>query len=199
MIVFCILWIPLVYFLRRFITRVGGFSGGVWALILGSIFAIIQILIGNIITPGGFGFSRLLHGFFDIVCLPALIPLLIYLIIFLFRGFSGEADFGGFALLWLIPSGLLRALSWGDTSDPILLVAAPVLWAALAVGISYFINWIINTDYIILKIVFSICILIPPAAACLSYWAFFSMQNLLGYGFLALTCVPFILSLALRK
>ena len=199
MIVFCILWIPFVYFLRRFILGIGGFSGGVWALILGSIFVLIQLFAGNFIIPGGFGFSRLLHGFIDLVCLPVLIPLFVYMFIFLFHGFSGETDFGGFALLWLIPSGLVRAISWGASSDPILLVAVPVLWAALAAGLSFFIHWIINTRYIILKIVSSLCILIPPAAACLSYWAFFSMQTLLGYGFLAITCVPFILSLALRR
>jgi len=199
MIVFCILWVPFVYMLRRSIIGKGGSSGGVWALILGSIYAIVQFFLGNIISPGGFGFSRLLFGFVDLVCVPVLVPLLVYFFIFLFRGFSGDADFGGFALLWLIPAGALRALSWSAFNDPILLVAVPLLWTAIAAGISYFIDWIISTRYIILKIVFAFCILIPPAAASVSYWVLFHQQTLLGYGLLIFANIPFILSLVFQR
>ena len=199
MIAFCVLWVPLVYIFRRSIISKGGSSGGVWALILGSITAIVQFFLGNFINPGGFEFSRILFGFVDVVCVPVLIPVFVYLIILIFRRFSVDIDFGNFTLLWLIPVGCLRALSWSALNDPILLFAVPVLWTALAVGISFFINWIITSRYIILKIVASLCILPLPPAAALCYWAFFSQQPSLGYGLLIFTNIPFILALLLRR
>ena len=199
MIVFCFLWVPFVYLLRRSVIGSGNSSGGVWALILGSVTAIIQFFLGDLVRAGGFGFSRLLYGFVDIVCFPVLIPLFVCFLILLFRGFSAKADFGSFALLWLIPVGGLRALSWSALNDPILLIAVPILWTAAAAGISFFINWLLNSRYIVIKITCVLCMLILPAAAACSYWAFFSQQTLLGYGLLILANVPFVFSLILRR
>jgi len=124
---FCLLWVPFFYLLRRSFVDEGASSGGVWALLLGSITAIVQFFLGYIIIPGGFGFSRFVFGFFEIVSFPVLVPLLIYFIMVLFRGFSGDIDFANFALLWLFPIGALRALSWSSMNDPILLVLTPLL------------------------------------------------------------------------
>jgi len=191
---FCLLWIPLFYLLRRSFSGGNG-SGSVWALLLGSISAIIQFFLGYMVSPGGFGFSRWLFGFIDIVSLPVLVPLFICFLMLLFRGFSGEADFANFALLWLIPVAGLRALSWSSGNEPILLVAVPVLWTALAVGIPFFINWMISDFRWYSVIISLLCIVILPFAASASYWAFFSQQTLLGFLLLFASSIPLGLSI----
>ncbi len=168
-------------------------------MLLGSITAIIQFLLGNILNPGGFGFSRWLFGFVEIVSVPVLIPFVMYLLMFVFRGFSSNADFGDFSLLWLIPVGALRALSWSSMNDPILLVMAPLLWTALAVGISFFINRMTISFNPLFAIIAVLCIIILPISAAATYWAFFSQQALLGFLLLFVTHIPFILSFAVKK
>jgi hypothetical protein len=195
MIIFCLLWVPLFFLFRR--TFSGGGGSGVWALLLGSITAIIQFFLGDIVSPGGFGFSRALFGFIDIVSLSAIIPLLVYLFILFFKGFSGDVDFANFALLWLIPVGALRALSWSSTNDPILLVMTPLLWTALAVGIPFFINLMLNNLRWYTVVLSVMGILILPACAAATYWAFFSQYTLFGFVLLAVTHIPFGISLML--
>ena len=196
---FCLLWVPLFYLLRRSIIGESNSSGGVWALLLGSIVAIIQFFLGNIVSPGGFGLSRWMFGFIDLVSLQVLAPIFICFLMLLFRGFSSESDFGSFALLWLIPSGALRALTWSALSDPILLVLVPLLWTALAVGISFFINLMVKSFTWYFAIISIICILILPVAAATTYWAFFSQQTLLGYGLLFVTFIPVIFSFIFKR
>ena len=189
---FCLLWVPLFYFFRRSIAGAGG-SSGVWALLFGSITAIIQFFLGYLISPGGFGFSRLLFGFIDIVSLPVLVPLFIYAFLFLIRGFKGKAEFANFTLLWMIPVAALRALSWSSNNDPVLLITVPLLWTALAAGISFLINLIID-NFRWYKIAVIPCILILPAIAAAAYWAFFSQQTLYGICLLFAAHIPLILS-----
>ena len=187
------MWVPLFYLLRRSITGMGS-SGGVWALLLGSITAIIQFFLGDLVSPGGFGFSRWLFGFIDIVSLPVLIPLLLYFLMLIFRGFSGEIDFANFALLWMIPVAALRSINWSSGSDPLLLITVPLLWTAVAVGISFFVNLMAN-DFRWWKAVISLlCIFLIPVMAAGTYWAFFSQQTL--YGFLLLLAVNAPLALS---
>ena len=190
------LWLPLVYFLRRAFIG-GSFTGGVWALLLGSITAIVQFFLGDLVYPGGFGYSRALYGFVDIICMPALIPLFIYFLMILIRRFQGDIDFGSFILLWLMPFAALRALSWSALNDPILLILVPLLWAALATGISFFITWMIGSFHVIKLLVSVISIPVLPAAAAAAYWAFFSQKTLLGYGLLLIVFIPFGLSIFL--
>ena len=194
---FCLLWMPLFYLFRRSITAESS-SGGVWALLLGSITAVIQFFLGNIVSPGGFGLSRWLYGFFEIVSLPVLIPFIICLFFIIFRWLPAETDFADFILLWLIPVSAMQALSWSSYNDPMLLIAVPLLWTAQASGISLFINWIIKKRrwYII---IFSILfILILPLAASSSYWAFFSHQLFRGFMLFSVTMIPLVLSIILR-
>jgi hypothetical protein len=188
------LWVPFFYLLRRSFYADNS-SGSVWALLLGSITAIIQFFLGNIISPGGFGFSRWIFGFVDIVSLPVLIPLFICFLMFLFRGFSGNAGFANFILLWLIPVGAFRALSWSSYSEPIVLVAVPLLWTALAAGISFFINWMAKKTRWYVIIISILCILILPLTAASAYWAFFSQQTLLGFIMLFVSLIPLCFSL----
>jgi len=193
MSLFCLLWIPLIYLLRRSITGTGS-SGGVWALLLGSITAIIQFFLGNLVSPGGFGYSRMLFGFIDVVSLPVLIPLFLYLLMFIFRGLSGDVDFTNFALLWMIPVAALRTIGWSSRSDPILLITVPLLWAAIACGIGFFINWTTRW-FRWWKIVISIpCIAVIPVIAAGSYWMFFSQQTLYGFLLLFAANIPLVLS-----
>jgi len=194
MSIFCFLWVPLYYLFRRSITGPSG-SGGVWALLLGSITAIIQFFLGYLVSPGGFGLSRFLFGFIEIVSLPVLIPLFLYLIMSIFSGFSGDIDFGNFALLWMIPVAALRAISWGSSNDPLLLITVPLLWTAVAVGVSFFINLMAN-NFRWWKLVFSIpCIFIIPVIAAGSYWMFFSQQTLYGFLLLFAANIPLGLSI----
>jgi len=191
---FCLLWVPLFYLFRRSLG--GGGSGSVWALLLGSITAIIQYLLGYLFSPGGFGFSRWLFGFFEIVSMPVLLPFIVYFVMYTFGGFSAEVDFSSFTLLWLIPVGALRALTWSSMNDPILLVMTPLLWTALAVGISFLIQWMINSYNILITILAVFCMILLPIAAAAAYWAFFSQQTLIGFALFAAANVPFGLSFA---
>ena len=191
---FCLLWVPLFCLFRRSITSAGG-SSGIWALLLGSITAIIQFFLGYFISPGGFGYSRWLFGFIDIVSLPVLFPIFLYAILFLTRVFKESADFANFTLLWMIPFAALRALSWSSINDPILLITVPLLWTALAAGISFLINlMIINFRWY--KILISVpCIAVLPVIAAGSYWAFFSQLTHYGMGLLFAANIPLIIAL----
>jgi len=191
---FCLLWVPLFYLLRRAFIGEGG-SAGIWAVLFGSITAILQFFLGNFISPGGFGFSRWLFGFVDIVSVPVLIPLVIYLLSQVLRGFSGEAGFANFAMLWLIPIGAFRTLSWSATNDPILLVITPLLWTALAAGIPFFINLMVNNFRWYTAVISITGILILPVLAAAVYTVFFSQQTPLGIALLVAANIPLILSL----
>jgi hypothetical protein len=177
----------------------GGGGGGVWALLLGSVTAVLQFFIGYFINPGGFGLSRWLFGFVEIVSVPVLVPILLYAILNFFSGLSGSADFADFALLWLIPVGVLRAISWSYTNDVILLISVPLLWTALAVGIPFFINWTANTFRWYTLIISILCILILPLSAASAYWAFFSQQTWLGFLLLFVTHIPLVLSFVFER
>ena len=191
---FCFLWVPLFYFFWRSIT-VSNTSGWAWALLGGSLAALLQFLIGPAITPAGFGIARWASGFVDIVAIPALMPLLVYLILFSFRLISGDADYAGFALLWIIPGAIFRSLTWSYIQrDPILLVLVPVLWTAIAVGIPFFISIIQNSRRLTGIILASLAIAAIPLAAATSYWAFFSQRNILGSLFLAVAIAPMVVS-----
>jgi len=197
MSVFCLLWVPFFFLFRR--TFAGGGGGGVWALLLGSITAILQFFLGYMISPGGFGFSRWLFGFIEIVSLPVLTPLILYALLYFLRGVSGSADFADFALLWLIPVGALRAIGWGPTNDVILLVSVPLLWTALAVGIPFFINLTANNFRWYTLILSVLCVLILPLSAATCYWAFFSQQTWLGFLMLFVTHIPLGLSFVFER
>jgi hypothetical protein len=193
---FCLLWVPLFYLFRRSISGTKS-SGGVWALILGSVTAGFQFFKGSFIYPGGFEYSRWLHGFVDIVCLPALVPLVIYVALLLLKSLSEGGDFANFALLWLIPVAAMRSISWSVNGGPLLLVMVPLLWTALAVGISFFISLLINHFHAAIVFLSVLCILALPAAASGAYWAFFSHQTKLGFILFFAAQIPLIVSVAI--
>jgi hypothetical protein len=192
MTLFCLLWVPLVYLFRRSFSSAG--SSGIWALLLGSITAIIQFFLGDIGSPGGFGFSRWLFGFINIVCIPVLLPLVIYTLLCVAHGFQGQHDFPDFTLLWLMPVGALWALSWSATNIPLLLVTVPLLWTALAVGIPFFIKLTANQTRWQFAALFILCIALMPALAASAYWAFFAQYTVLGFILFFLANVPMCFS-----
>jgi hypothetical protein len=158
--------------------------------------AIFQFFLGSLVNPGGFGLSRWVSGFMDIVSLPVLIPLAVYLFFIIFRFFSGTPDFANFTLLWFIPAAALRAVSWSARNDPILLVLVPLLWTALAMGIPFFINMIANSRLPVI-ILSSLAILGVPVLGATVYWAFFSQKTTLGFCLLLITLIPTAASIAL--
>jgi hypothetical protein len=192
MSLFCLLWTPLFYLYWRSISPAGeSGAGGIWALLLGSFFALFQFFLGAMVSPGGFGFSRWLSGCIDVITLPALLPLLAYLALIGFRVISGNADFTGFALLWIIPMGALRAVSWGAQGDPILLVLAPLLWTAIAGGIP-FLGALFIDGSILVRIPLALAILVLPFLAGTAYWAFFCQKLTLGFPLLLLSLAPIL-------
>jgi len=156
----------------------------------------IQFFLGNLVDPGGFGLSRWISGCIDIVTLPALAPILIYFFLITFKFISGEADFANFTLLWLIPGAAIRALSWSSTGDPLLLALVPVLWTAIAVGVSFFINIIQQGRPLVIIPAIIVILIIPFAASC-SYWAFFAQKTYWGLLFLFAAIVPMLVSVIL--
>ncbi|MDR3192213.1 MAG: hypothetical protein LBT87_04020 [Treponema sp.] len=191
MSLFCLLWTPLFYLFRRsiFSSQEAG-SGGIWALLLGSLVALLHFFLGALINPGGFGLSRWLSGCVDIVVLPALLPLPVYFVLTRFRMVSGKADFTNFALLWLIPGGALRAVSWSAQRDPILLVLVPLLWTALAAGIPFCAGLIFRRRPRFPLPLPVLAALGLPFLAATVYWAFFYQKLVLGYSLLIITVIP---------
>ena len=193
MSLFCFLWIPLFYLFWRSITGQNAAVGGVWALLLGCITALVQFFLDPLVEPGGFGFSRWLSVCADIVVLPALAPILVYLILVGLKIITGTADFANFSLIWLVPGAAVRALGWSSHQDPLLLVLVPFLWTAIAVGVPFFINLIEDNPPSVIVLA-SLAILYIPVAAASSYWAFFSQRVILGSVFLFLAAAPMLVS-----
>ena len=163
---------------------------------MGSVVALVQFFLGSLVEPGGFGFSRWLSGCIDIVTLPAVAPLVVYLILISFKIITGTANFANFALLWLIPGAAIRAVSWSSQHDPILLILVPLLWTAIAVGIPFFIA-IIQNGKLFSIIPASLAILIIPIAAASCYWAFYSQKISLGFLLLLVAAAPMMVSMVL--
>ncbi|MDR2618124.1 MAG: hypothetical protein LBC62_04555 [Treponema sp.] len=194
---FCLLWMPLFYLFRRTLTPDDSGAGGVWALLLGSIAAIIQFFLGDLIKPGGFGLSRWVSACIDIVTFPAILPLLVCFLFLALKVVSGPIDFANFALLWLIPGAAVRAVSWSAGNGPAFLVLVPLLWTAVAVGVSFFINLFLEHFRWYVIIPSGLCILVLPFAAATSWWAFYSQQFLRGSLFLAAAALPLLISMIL--
>jgi hypothetical protein len=192
MSLFCLLCIPLLYLLRR---SSGGGGESVWALPLGAAVVVVRYFTGPLVTPGGFGLSRWVSGFVDIAGLPALLPLIVCGALVILRVFPRDADYAGFALLWLVPLAAIRSINGDSPPSPLALIVVPLLWSAQALGISFFIDGMVKNPrgYIVFFATLGIAAL--PIAAVTSWWAFFSHQNLLGGGLLLLSVIPAVISM----
>jgi hypothetical protein len=184
----------------------GNTGGGVFALAFGCLGVAALFFTGPLVQPGGFGFSRWLSGFMDVVSIPALIPLILYLLFVEMTLLSPGSDHAGFALMWLVPLSAFRAMQWISVPSPATLVLVPVLWSALALGMPAMLalarkcadadsadgNPSKKTSLIVLLVA---AMVILPFAAATSWWAFFTNLPVLGAGLLALTCAPALVSL----
>jgi len=194
---FCFLWIPLFYRFWRSM-RGAHTPGGVLALFGGSIAVLVQFLAGPLVDPGGFGLSRWVSGVVDVVALPAIVPIIVYTLLVCLKITGEGVDFAGFTLLWLIPNSILQALSisWGAQTNPLFLVLIPILYTAIAVGISFFIELMASGNPLAI-VLSSLAILAIPLAAATSYWAFFSHQALLGFLTLFAAAAPMLVATVL--
>jgi hypothetical protein len=190
MSVFGILWMPLFYlFWSAFSPGKDTGVGSVWALLLGSILGLTLFFLGPLVDPGGFDRSRWISGFVDIVSVPALLPLLVYVLFLPFRFARTWVAATHFALLWLIPDLAIRTISWSIQNQPFHLVLVPLLRTALAVGIPFFISLMqYRNPMLILAALLGILGL--PLIAATSYWAFFSQRPLPGYGCFVAAMLP---------
>jgi len=193
MSLFCLLCIPLLYFLRR----TPGEGKSIWALPLGGLAVIFRYFTGSLVTTGGFGFSRWMSGFVDIATLPVLVPLFAALLLVMLRIFPDSLDYAGFTLLWLVPLAAIRSISGGFPPSPLPLIFVPLLWIAQALGIPFFIGWILKKPrwYVIFPSVLGIAAL--PFIATTSWWAFFVQRSLLGFLLLIASLIPAAISIML--
>ena len=191
---FCVMWIPVFFFFRCSFTTSG--SGRyVWALLLGSLAVVIQSFFGLLVIPSGFGYSRWVHGFVDIISIPVLAPIIMYWLLVAFRVFSTNVSQVNFILLWLVPFAVYRSVTQGANGSPLVLVLVPLLWTVQGVGIPFFINSIVQRSRSI-TIVFSVlCIIALPVFATTCWWAFFSHQTLIGFLLLFGSLVPALISI----
>jgi hypothetical protein len=197
---FCLLWVPLFYFFRRSISAVqaegtGTYGKVVWALLLGTAIVILQYFTGPLVIVDGFGLSCWLSAFIDIVSIPVLVPVIIYLILIVLRAFSPKNDIGDFILLFLAPAAALYSITWNSPLSPVMLVLVPLLWTAQAAGIAFFINCIIRYrrwDVIIMSIPGALSL---PLIAATSWWAFYSHQALIGFILFFTVQVPALISI----
>jgi hypothetical protein len=190
MSLFCLLWIPLFYLFwislsPEDVPRPHEF----FALFLGGLTALASFFLGPLIDPGGFGFSRWLSAYIDIVCLPVLFAVLIGFLLSLSPLLSGGGSFVNFALLWLIPVAVMRTVSWGIRKDPLHLVLVPLLWTALATGIPLLLRLLPGRRGIPFFLILTGLILLTGTAAT-SYWAFFSQRFYPGLAFLIISLIP---------
>jgi len=194
---FCLLWIPLFYFFRRSLISAER-DGITWALPLGFAAGALQYFIGDLISPGEFGFFRWLSGFADIVCLPVLIPLGVCLLLIALKALPAGVDITGFILLWLIPHAALRSINWSSPGIPVMLVLVPVLWTALAAGIPFFITCAGRYRRWYVTVPSALGITVLPVAAATSWWAFYGHQPLIGYLCLFVSLIPVTVWVVIR-
>ncbi|MDR1218905.1 MAG: hypothetical protein LBK73_04770 [Treponema sp.] len=175
---FCLLWTPLFFLFWSALVPYKVAVSGALAVILGSAAAILQFFFGNFIAGGAFGGERWIGVFVDLVALPALSPLLVYALFLLLRIAKDTTGFACFSLLWLAPSGILRAVQWGVENDPAKLLLIPVLWTSIVVCVSFFITLCRRKKTLAATVgsIMGITLIAPLAATV--YWAFFSQSVL---------------------
>jgi hypothetical protein len=194
MTLFCFLWLPLFYMFWRSLNDESALEGGTWALILGTLAAVLRYLLGSFANPEGFGVSRWVSACIDVVAFPVALPFIICLVFAVFGFISSEANYTNIAFLWLIPGAVTRALSWSSESSPILLIGVPVLWSAVIVGIGFFIRLIQSQGgWVTVPAVLGALAL--PLMAATSYWALFAQNSFLGIALLIICLIPMFVSL----
>ena len=192
MSVFCLLWIPLFYFFRRsIVSRCNG--GYVPALLLGCAIAAYQHFVGPLLPPGGFGFSRWINGFLDIISFPIILSFGACFLLSKFRLLPEHIDYANFSLVCLIPLSLYRAIVLISVRYPESLVAVTLLWTALCVGIPFLAGFAKHPrrSFAVFAVLGAFAL---PFVAATSWWAFFSQQTFLGFALFAVSLAPAVVS-----
>jgi hypothetical protein len=204
MSLFCFLWTPLFCLFWSSVQApedASGLrfssSGGIWALLLGSLAAFIRFLLGSFVSPGAFGLSRWLSACVDIVALPGALPLLACALLIRLRALGPRTSYAGFALLWLIPGAAMSAVRWSALKDPSLLILAPVLRTAIAAGIPVLAAMTGKPRglFTALRVLAGTAL---PLLATTVYWAFFSQLTWLGLLLLIPALAPMAVSTAIN-
>lgn len=164
-------------------------TGGIWALILGCIFAVVHYIRSPLITSGEFGFLQWVIGFVDVIVFPSLIALVICLIFTFLKMFSATINAANFMLLWCVPFGVFQMMSHSTQAGVLYLVIVPLIWISLAVGLRFFIYMIPLVKRWIAVFCVIATVLLPFIAAT-AYWALFCHNDIWGYTLLAIMMLP---------
>ncbi|MCL2006697.1 MAG: hypothetical protein FWG77_01295 [Treponema sp.] len=194
MSLFSLLWIPLFYLFWCSISSIKNKNAlyELLAFLGGCIIAGIVIAFGPLIDGGGFGFLRWLSGSLELFALPAVLPLLICILLFKLGLIQEVEFFANITLMWLLPGAIVHTLFLSVTGDPILLMLIPILWAAIAVGVPFFIKLMMQGSNIYLTILACSGAVIIPFTAATSYWALFSQRNIIGFLLFSASTAPMI-------
>ncbi len=198
MSLFC-LALPLIFFLfwKSLSEENAVSTGGIWAIIFGTILAFIQYITGPVIRSGEFGFLQWLIGFIDVAVFPVLTALGVCLLFMFLKVFSSTINVTNFLLLWCIPFGIFWTMTHSTQAEPLYLVIVPLIWIGLAVGFGYF----IQTIPVVKQAVSILCIagaVLLPLAGATAYWALYSQMYLLGYILFGITLVPMVVHTGIR-
>ena len=159
---------------------------------------VFRYFIGNLVNPGGFGFSRWMNGFIDYTGLPVLFPLLFCVLFVFLKIFPAGMNYCGFTLLYLIPVSAFRSIGWSSPGYFHLLVLTPLLWTVQAVGISFFgvlLARHLRRYFVAACLGLGIAVLPVIAGTC--WWAFYCQQGLLGFLMLFAALIPAVLAIIL--
>jgi len=186
------------YFFRRSIS-IKKNGKGWWALLLGCAAVLVRYITGPLVTPVGFGLSCWMSGFFDIVSLPVLVPIVVCVLMIALRLFPSDVDIGAFTFLWLIPLAFYYSMDKSLLYSPLMLVLVPLLWTVQTLGVSFFIGCITKYPrwYIIIPSLLAATVL--PLSAASSWWAFYSQQTPAGCLFLFVSLLPALISLIAER
>ena len=184
------------YLFWRSLNDESSLEGGTWALLMGMIIAFFRFFLGSFVNAGGFGLSRWVSACIDVVALPVALPFIICVVFALLRIISPQANFTNYAFLWLIPVAAVRTLGWSSQNNPILLMAVPVLWTAIAAGMGLFIR-IAQNGWGIAVVPAILGAVALPLVGATAYWALFSQHSFLGMVLLFLCLVPMVITIVL--
>lgn len=161
----------------------------VLVFLVNTLLSFFKYLNGPVIQDNAFGFMRWLYYFIDILSLPLIIPLLLGLFVFIFLRRDSFYSVMEFTLVYFIPESFFRAMLWSEIPDPVLLVAVPVLWTALAIGIPYLLM-LFHEEIGILSYgsLVGAIVLVPLSNTAI--WALYERNFLLGISLFVFSLFP---------
>ncbi|GHV81736.1 hypothetical protein AGMMS49991_02940 [Spirochaetia bacterium] len=191
MSLFCLLWVPLLlFFWLSLVSKEKSGAVPFWALVLGTLAALIHYFAGYVIKASGFALSRWFFALIDIIIIPAVLPFLAWFLLSFFRQIDEKAEPAQFALLWFIPVSIACSIKWSVLRNPVFLILAPILWTAVALGVDFFIHIIRDHYSLWIIIPAAMGIAVIPCLAASSFWAFYAQKTLPGLLLLLVTAIP---------